>query len=244
MKHDLRHFIQNDRPPTLTWKKLNSLFLDISTALNQIHKEGLVHKDLHSGNVLQRPDSVWVIGDLGLCGPPKKLETHLYGCIPYIAPEVLSSSDTFLYTPASDVYSFGMLMCEAVVGQISFGKVYHDPEKLAIDICNGRRPKVPANLPNDFTLLMKQCLKANPSERPTTTALYNFFWKKCISSENEDGLVSRSSLRPMPSNDILVNQSGLYRFQHLPQPKDIIKGTLFIMCLSIQNCHDCNSLLF
>ncbi|CAG8767479.1 12542_t:CDS:2, partial [Dentiscutata heterogama] len=62
-------------------KRLDILY-DMATGVCQIHKSGLMHRDLHSGNVMcQRltrrdPDRAeeyrFVIGDLGQATPPKK----------------------------------------------------------------------------------------------------------------------------------------------------------------------------
>ncbi|KAG9295082.1 hypothetical protein G9A89_017876 [Geosiphon pyriformis] len=52
-----------------------------------------VHRDLHSGNILQYYRSRVCIGDLGLCQPTTRgkdaKEKKIYGVIPYIPPEVL-----------------------------------------------------------------------------------------------------------------------------------------------------------
>ncbi|CAB4405728.1 unnamed protein product [Rhizophagus irregularis] len=52
------------------------------------------------------------IGDVGLYGPCDYHENNnnsgqIYGVLPYIAPEVLRGEN---YTPASDIYSFGIIM--------------------------------------------------------------------------------------------------------------------------------------
>ncbi|EXX78448.1 Tos3p [Rhizophagus irregularis DAOM 197198w] len=52
----------------LTWSKCLDHLLDIARGLNTIHSEGLMHRDIHSGNLLIDVNYAG-IGDLGLCHP-------------------------------------------------------------------------------------------------------------------------------------------------------------------------------
>ncbi|CAG8754039.1 20070_t:CDS:2 [Cetraspora pellucida] len=69
---------------SLTFIKRLDILYDMATGLCQIHKSGLMHRDLHSGNVMcQRlnrgpgrdEEYRFVIGDLGQATPPKKDDT-------------------------------------------------------------------------------------------------------------------------------------------------------------------------
>ncbi|CAG8570161.1 13800_t:CDS:2 [Acaulospora colombiana] len=53
---------------------------------------------------------------------------YIFGVIPYIAPEVLRGHQ---YTPASDIYSFGMIMYELLTGHQPFDDAAHDLELIA-----------------------------------------------------------------------------------------------------------------
>src|SRR5438132_44963 len=68
MDHDLRAFIRQNKS-TLTWNMVYNIFWDILSHLACLHDFDIVHKDLHSGNILQRWDGQWWLGDFGLCGP-------------------------------------------------------------------------------------------------------------------------------------------------------------------------------
>src|SRR5437764_11886598 len=58
--------------------------------LKDIHNKGFIHKDLHSGNILNWGRGICFITDLGLCKPvDEKGEEKIHGVLPYVAPEVL-----------------------------------------------------------------------------------------------------------------------------------------------------------
>src|ERR1043165_1742787 len=135
-KGDLRKFLRNIT--SLTWKDKLNVLRNISFALTEIHKAGLLHRDLHPGNVYQRYNSrydiyVSYLGDLGLCTPANESPnlSKVYGVLPYIAPEVLLNKP---YTSKSDIYSFGIIMSELASGRLPFPTVPHDSD-LVFKIC-------------------------------------------------------------------------------------------------------------
>ena len=111
MDIDLRNYLQQNYNE-LTWEKRILFTFNIINALSTIHYENSIHRDLHSGNILQYYGR-WYIGDLGFCGPADKPSEKIYGNLPYIAPEVLVEKE---YTFKSDIYSIGMLMWEISSG--------------------------------------------------------------------------------------------------------------------------------
>jgi len=103
---DLNHFLKN-KNIILTWMECYSLLISIAAALLTIYRNGLVHKDLHPGNILTH-EHHWRISDLGLCGPANACKDDEYsnrtiaGVMPYVAPEVLKYK---IYTYAADIYN-------------------------------------------------------------------------------------------------------------------------------------------
>ena len=69
MKVDLRNYLQQNHNQ-LTWKERIQIAQEIISALNHIHFENAIHRDLHSGNILYK--SRFSISDLGFCGPADK----------------------------------------------------------------------------------------------------------------------------------------------------------------------------
>ncbi|GBC04820.1 hypothetical protein RclHR1_00590006 [Rhizophagus clarus] len=78
------------------------------------------------------------ISDLGLCQPIKTKNNDIFGVIPFMAPEILRGNP---YTPASDIYSFSMIMWEFTSGVPPFYDRAHDFE-LSLSICEEIRSTI------------------------------------------------------------------------------------------------------
>ncbi|RGB28678.1 kinase-like domain-containing protein [Rhizophagus diaphanus] len=120
--------------------------------LNDMHKKELIHCDFHDGNILYHNESKIYISDLGLCKPAKSFlkKYDIYGVIPFMAPEVLRGKS---YTPASDIYSFSMIMWEFTSGIPPFNNRPHNIQ-LSLSICEGERPEIVENTPQCYLKLI------------------------------------------------------------------------------------------
>ncbi|RIB07654.1 kinase-like domain-containing protein [Gigaspora rosea] len=165
----------------LTFVKRLDMLYDMATGLCQIHGSGLMHRDLHSGNVMcqrlkgrdpgRAEEYRFVIGDLGQATPPKKDNgNQVFGVLPYIAPEVLCGKP---YTQAADVYSFGILMWEILTGLKAFCDVMHDPSLMVNIVLSEARPDIPMSTPKLYADLMKRCWNGNAEERPDAHEIYS-----------------------------------------------------------------------
>ncbi|RGB27779.1 kinase-like domain-containing protein [Rhizophagus diaphanus] len=82
-----------------------------------------------------------------------------------MAPEVLRGKS---YTPASDMYSFSMIMWELTSGVPPFNNRAHDIQ-LSLSICEGERPEIIENTPQCYVDLMKECWNEDSSKRPSAS---------------------------------------------------------------------------
>src|SRR5260363_227094 len=78
----------------MEWKDKLNLLQCITSDLQIIHSHDIVHRDLHSGNILQDDLKNAYIADLGLSITVnillKSKSDGIFGILPYIAPEVLN----------------------------------------------------------------------------------------------------------------------------------------------------------
>ncbi|CAG8593378.1 15404_t:CDS:2, partial [Acaulospora colombiana] len=121
---------------SVTWKDIYNIFYNISEDLYNMHRENLIHRDLHSKNVLKSAGNLFNLSDFGICGPANMGSSNVYGNLPFIAPEIFLKQP---YTTASDIYSMGMLMYHATVGHPPFANCHHDL-LLVSEVIAGIRP--------------------------------------------------------------------------------------------------------
>ncbi|CAI2166101.1 15812_t:CDS:2, partial [Funneliformis geosporum] len=137
----------------LSWnkKKLRILW-NILNGLETIHNKELIHRDVHSGNILfvEQNDYryQWQIGDLGLSQPANNtsLNNEIYGVIPYIAPEIFNGAP---FSKKSDVY-----IIRQTVGSWLYRKknddLFDQAEKKRVKLMNLKKlgPKLIEKHPN------------------------------------------------------------------------------------------------
>ncbi|PKY58339.1 kinase-like protein, partial [Rhizophagus irregularis] len=220
MDTDLRKYLQQNHNQ-FTWKERIQIITGIIVALEKIHNENAIHRDLHSGNILFRFGGIFNISDLGFCGPADKPLKSIYGNLPYIAPEVIIGKEQ---TFKSDIYSIAMLMWEISSGQPPFNNYEHDYD-LAMNIVNGIRPKIVPGTPLEYKNLMKQCWDADPSKRPDIFTLVNKTREINLFYQTKSSELSQLEEN---NNFEVENHTGssklftskLHQFDNLPEPRN------------------------
>ena len=134
----------------LTWRMKLRHLRSIAHYLDIIHGTGLLHCDLHGGNIVSH-DSTPFICDLGLSQSVNSRQSNstIRGVLPFIAPEVFH---TCKFTQKSDVYSFGIIMYLIATGEPPFRDREFDRD-LLYGIMGGLRPSMPDSAPEEYKKL-------------------------------------------------------------------------------------------
>ncbi|RHZ84543.1 hypothetical protein Glove_79g43 [Diversispora epigaea] len=161
---NLRNYLR-DNFKDLNWKTKIKMAQDITNGLCYIHKANIVHRDLHSKNVLVHEERL-LITDLGLS---KSLDANSNsfagGMCAYSDPEYLRNSRTYKRSKASDIYSLGVLFWELSCGRPPFYKQL-DFEIYRL-IISGKRETPINGTPEDYIKIYSNAWKDNPNQRPT-----------------------------------------------------------------------------
>ena len=94
---------------------------DIASALEQAHRNNLVHCDIKPHNILMMPDGHIKVADFGIAravtASTMTYSGSVIGSVHYFSPEQAKGS---MITPKSDIYSLGVVMYEMLTGQLPF----------------------------------------------------------------------------------------------------------------------------
>jgi eukaryotic-like serine/threonine-protein kinase len=136
----------------------------VADALAASHAQGIVHRDVTPGNVLIAEDGTVKLTDFGV----SRLAGHVQitregvisGTIAYLAPEVAATGQA---TSASDVFSLGSTLYDAIEGQPPFGTDNNPLVPLNV-VRNGIiRPPTSAGA---LSSLLLRLLELDPATRP------------------------------------------------------------------------------
>lgn len=151
----------------MVWSKLHETAL----GLHYLHtKHKVVHNDIKCNNILINADGKAKLTDFGLSfvfdgsneQPSSPAAHHEVGAMRWKAPEVLTSKTRGSF--ASDVYSFGMCIVEALTGRIPWGIMADVAVKHKV-VMQKELPKQPANANEKQWELVRKMCAWDPSER-------------------------------------------------------------------------------
>lgn len=193
---DLRNYLQCNFI-TLTWDDKFKLAYQIAEGIKYLHGENILHRDLHSKNIVIHEGEAKII-DLGIAKSTEtetNLHSGVFGMITYIDPKILENC-SYKYDEKSDIYSFGVLMWELSSGFPPF--INEKSENiLRTHLIGGIREESIFGTPDKYLKLYKSCWSKDPKERPSINGVFIELGKMmCIQDDinnsnnsNDDNLI-------------------------------------------------------
>ncbi|RLP88066.1 serine/threonine-protein kinase [Micromonospora sp. CV4] len=151
----------------LPWAEAVQVGAQVADALAAAHRLGIVHRDITPANVMMTGVGVKVL-DFGIAtrigAPDEDEDGGTFGTPAYVAPERLDGAPA---QPATDVYSLGVLLHEALTGRVPYPA--DTWEQLSDALASGPPPTL-AGLPELPPAVARICLRSlarDPADRPT-----------------------------------------------------------------------------
>ncbi len=170
--------------------QLRKLVNEVGDALAYAHADHLIHRDLKPRNIILKEhfsksgttsgNTKFVLLDFGIAakldseGTQRNRTQDGAGTVEYMAPELLSRDPRA--TPQSDIYAFGVILYQMMVGRVPFQQ--SDTSHMALAECLNAISNSPPPRFREISLdrvypaaleeLVIQCLDKDPSRRPQT----------------------------------------------------------------------------
>jgi tetratricopeptide (TPR) repeat protein len=162
-------FLSYVRPGNIlsSWHRLRDGLHQLATGVQALHSESLIHRDLKPSNVLVTAEGRAVILDFGLVSGQVSEHEHdqsfpLAGSPAYMAPEQTTGN---AIERASDWYSIGVMLYQAITGQFPFkGKPAQISEQKRMEDAP-RCSALATNVPDDLDEACRLLLHRNPEFR-------------------------------------------------------------------------------
>jgi PAS domain S-box-containing protein len=200
-------------PPGLS--RFLRIAIGLASAVGQVHRHGLIHKDIKPGNVLvKEAGDVWLTG-FGIASQlprehqsPVPLEI-IAGTLAYMAPEQTGRMNRSI-DARSDLYSLGVTLYQMLTGALPFAA--DDP--LGWVHCHiAREPVSPgerAEVPEPLSAITMKLLAKNAEERYQTASGLESDLRRCLAQWQSQGRIEPFPLGAHDASDRLLIPEKLY----------------------------------
>ncbi|OHV44352.1 serine/threonine-protein kinase [Pseudofrankia sp. BMG5.36] len=159
------------REKRLSPERMLDILGQAADALEAAHALGIVHRDIKPGNLLIRTDGAVKVTDFGIAravdAAPLTATGIMMGTAYYVSPEQASGRPV---TPASDVYSLGVVAYECLAGRRPFDD--RNPIVVVMAHQQDTPPPLPADMPYQVRALVEQAMAKNPARRPSSAGAF------------------------------------------------------------------------
>lgn len=238
----------------LTSQEITKVVDSVGSALAYAHKQGVLHRDIKPSNVLVATDGQMYLADFGLARIAQSGESTLssdmiMGTPQYISPEQAQGLKDL--DEGTDIYSFGVMLYEIVVGQVPFSadtpfSIIHDHIYSPLPLPRSINPKVPESVER---VLLKALAKDRADRYPDIDSMVKAFKEAWVTAgvpmqgtaitmrpaQLKAAAAGKTAVKPAPSKGVApagetVAAKQTQKKKRSPWPF-IAAGVLLVACL-------------
>jgi PAS domain S-box-containing protein len=210
-----RYRVERDQGPPLDLIRVLHIAVGLAAALGQVHRRGLIHKDIKPANVLvDDAGKVWLTG-FGIASRlPHERQTPvpieiIAGTLAYMAPEQTGRMNRSIDT-RSDLYSLGVTLYQMLAGALPFSAT----APVEWVHCHIARQPAPlgdrAAVPEQLSAIVMKLLAKNAEERYQTASGLEADLRRCRAEWQSHGRIDPFPLGAHDSSDRLLIPEKLY----------------------------------
>lgn len=153
----------------LKTRRIGEAVFEVAEALEYVHARGVIHRDVNPANIMlvdyrtrfSRPRAR--ITDFGIAidsSRPQEIDGTTNGTAAYLSPEQARNE---ALTPASDIYSLGLVLIECFTRTIAFPGTPVESALARLD----RDPEIPDTIPKRWRRLAHDMTRRDAFQRPS-----------------------------------------------------------------------------
>ena len=198
----------------LNQRKAAEVASQVCAALSVAHSYDIIHRDIKPHNIMVQPDGNAKVMDFGIAranGSSMTQTGSVLGTAYYVSPEQAQGREL---TPATDLYSLGIVLYEAVTGQLPFDGP--DAVSVALKQVN-QQPQPPSeidpNIDADLEAIILKAMSKQPADRFITAeamrvALHNYLTGLPVDTSNPDPQAITTVMGATPARRPVGSRQG------------------------------------
>lgn len=159
----------NERLPE---RQILTIVEQITSAVNYMHAQNIIHRDLKTANIFLNQKGIVKIGDFGISKiiNTKIIAQTILGTPYYFSPEMCEGRN---YDEKSDIWAIGCVLGEMCCLKKAFSA--SNLSELVHKIMLGQYNSIPSGYSDGLRYLLKLMFKINPIERPSANEVLQYW---------------------------------------------------------------------
>src|SRR3981189_3281908 len=211
--------LERDHGQPLELTRFLRVAIGLASAVGQVHRRGLIHKDIKPANVLvDDAGNVWLTG-FGIASQmPRERQSPvppeiISGTLAYMAPEQTGRMNRSM-DGRSDLYSLGVTLYQMLTGALPFAA----PDPLEWVHCHiARQPTPPgerATVPDPLSAITMKLLAKTAEDRYQSAAGVEADLRRCLTEWASHGRIDPFAVGAHDASDRLMIPERLYGREH------------------------------